>query len=149
MAIPGPNGAKVPNRPWDIRYPIERVKCFPVGSRLHILENRWSTPTDLDLPPRSRNEALASSMRRMGFCKEQGFGVDRVLFAVEVHKLPIPDFRHEKDSVKVVLHAPRRFADMIPMNTLNKRLMHFVQIPSASCRPWLICRDILSKFSTI
>ena len=33
--------------------------------------------------------------------------------------------------------------------TLMKRLMHFVQTPSASCRSWLICRDILSKFSTI
>ena len=45
MAIPGPNGAKVPNRSWDIRYPVERVKCFSVASRLQILENRWSTPT--------------------------------------------------------------------------------------------------------
>ena len=31
----------------------------------------------------------------------------------------------------------------------EKRLMHFVQTPSASCRSWLICRDILSKFSTV
>ena len=31
----------------------------------------------------------------------------------------------------------------------TKRLMHFVQTPSAFCRSWLICRNILSKFSTI
>ena len=124
MATPGPNGAKVPNRPWDIRYPIERVKCFPVASRLQFLENRWSTPTDLDLPPRSRNEALASSMRRMGFCEEQGSGVDRVLFAVEVHKLHAPEFRHEKDSVKVVLYAPRRFADMMPSERIRACYLH-------------------------
>ena len=29
------------------------------------------------------------------------------------------------------------------------RLKHFVQAPSASCRSWLILRDILSKFSAI
>ena len=28
------------------------------------------------------------------------------------------------------------------MEKKKKRLMHFVQTPSASCRSWLICRDI-------
>lgn len=78
----------------------------------------------LDLPPRSRNEALASSMRRMGFCEEQGSGVDKVLFAVELHQMPAPDFRHEHDSVKVVLYAPRRFADMTPTERVRACYLH-------------------------
>jgi ATP-dependent DNA helicase RecG len=66
----------------------------------------------LDSPPRSRNEALASLMRRMRLCEEQGTGIDKVLFSVELHQLPPPDFRVENTSVRVVLFAPRRFADM-------------------------------------
>lgn len=42
----------------------------------------------VDLPPRSRNETLASLMRRMGFCEEQGSGLDKVLEAVELFQLP-------------------------------------------------------------
>jgi ATP-dependent DNA helicase RecG len=66
----------------------------------------------LDSPPRSRNEALASLMRRMRLCEEQGTGIDKVVFAVELHQLPPPDFRMEGDAVRVVLFAPRQFADM-------------------------------------
>lgn len=66
----------------------------------------------LDSPPRSRNEALASLMRRMRLCEEQGTGIDKVLAAVELHQLPPPDFRVEGQAVRVVLFAPRRFADM-------------------------------------
>jgi predicted HTH transcriptional regulator len=33
----------------------------------------------IDLPPRSRNEAVASIMRRMGLCEEQGSGLDKVI----------------------------------------------------------------------
>ena len=66
----------------------------------------------LDSPPRSRNEALASLMRRMRMCEEQGTGIDKVLVAIELHQLPPPDFRVESDCVRVALFAPRRFADM-------------------------------------
>lgn len=34
----------------------------------------------LDTPPRSRNEAIASLMRRLGFCEEGGTGIDKVDF---------------------------------------------------------------------
>jgi predicted HTH transcriptional regulator len=72
----------------------------------------------LDSPPRSRNEALASLMRRMRLCEEQGTGIDKVIVAVELHQLPPPDFRKEGEAVRVVLYAPRRFADM----TLEERV---------------------------
>ncbi len=34
----------------------------------------------LDSPPKSRNEAIASFMRRIGVCEERGSGVDKVVF---------------------------------------------------------------------
>ncbi|MCY4051130.1 MAG: putative DNA binding domain-containing protein [Gammaproteobacteria bacterium] len=68
----------------------------------------------IDLPPRSRNETLASFMRRMGFCEEQGTGIDKVISTIELHQLPPPDFRAEGDAVRVKLFTPRRFAEMTP-----------------------------------
>lgn len=66
----------------------------------------------IDSPPRSRNEALAAFMRRAKICEEQGSGIDKVVAAVELYQLPPPDFRKEHDSTRVVLFAPRRFAEM-------------------------------------
>lgn len=68
----------------------------------------------LDSPPRSRNEALASLMRRMRLCEEQGTGIDKVLASAELHQLPPPDFEKvvAPPSVRASLFAPRRFADM-------------------------------------
>lgn len=39
----------------------------------------------LDNPPKSRNEALASMMRRIGICEERGSGVDKVVFQTELY----------------------------------------------------------------
>lgn len=78
----------------------------------------------LDAPPRSRNEALASLMRRMRLCEEQGTGIDKVLAAVELHQLPPPDFRTEGEAVRVVLFAPRRFADMTPEERVRACYQH-------------------------
>lgn len=66
----------------------------------------------LDSPPRSRNEALASLMRRMRLCEEQGTGIDKVLASAELHQLPPPDFQNVDTAVRATLFAPRRFADM-------------------------------------
>lgn len=66
----------------------------------------------IDLPPRSRNEALASLMRRMGMCEEQGSGLDKVINQVEIFQLPPPLFRECDDSMQVILYGPRAFAEM-------------------------------------
>lgn len=78
----------------------------------------------LDFPPRSRNEALASLMRRMRLCEEQGTGIDKVIVAVELHQLPAPDFRTEGDAVRAVLYAPRRFAEMTPQERVRACYQH-------------------------
>lgn len=78
----------------------------------------------LDFPPRSRNESLASLMRRMRLCEEQGTGIDKVFVAVELHQLPPPDFRVEGDAVRAVLFAPRRFAEMTPQERVRACYQH-------------------------
>lgn len=66
----------------------------------------------IDLPPRSRNESLASLMRRMGMCEEQGSGLDKVFREVELFQLPAPLLKANDTSMQVVLYGPRTFAEM-------------------------------------
>lgn len=60
----------------------------------------------IDSAPRSRNEAMASLMRRMRICEERGSGVDLAIEAVEEHQLPAPKFQREDDHMRVTLYAP-------------------------------------------
>ena len=80
----------------------------------------------IDYPPRSRNEALASLMRRMGLCEEQGTGIDKVVDAVEKAQLPPPEFRAEADATRVTLFGPRRFAGMTAEERLRACYQHAV-----------------------
>lgn len=66
----------------------------------------------LDNAPRSRNEKLASLMRRMGICEERGSGVDKVVAQIEVYQLPAPIFEATEDATRVVLLAHRPLARM-------------------------------------
>jgi len=80
----------------------------------------------IDLPPRSRNEALAALMRRMGICEEQGSGLDKVVSAVELFQMPPPLFRNEEASMQVVLYGPRTFANMTPDERVRACYQHAI-----------------------
>lgn len=80
----------------------------------------------IDLPPRSRNEALASLMRRMRMCEEQGSGLDKVVQACEVFQLPAPLFRAESNATQVVLYGPRSFAEMTQDERVRACYFHAV-----------------------
>jgi predicted HTH transcriptional regulator len=71
-----------------------------------------ATERFLDCPPKSRNEALASLMRRFGICEERGSGVDKVVAQVELHQLPPPLFEEPPGFTRVVLFAPRTLSEM-------------------------------------
>ncbi len=71
-----------------------------------------ATERFIDEPPRSRNEALAALMRRLNICEERGSGIDKVVFAVELARLPAPEFLVTENHTKVILYGPRDFADM-------------------------------------
>ena len=66
----------------------------------------------IDHAPRSRNEQLASTMRRMNFCEERGSGVDRAIEQCELYQLPAPDFIDETDFTRVTLFAPKTLRQM-------------------------------------
>lgn len=67
----------------------------------------------LDSPPRSRNEMLASFMRRLGVCEERGSGVDKVVAETELHQLPAPLFESPDGFTRAILftHRPLRQMD--------------------------------------
>lgn len=66
----------------------------------------------LDSPPKSRNEALASIMRRVGICEERGSGVDKVVFQSELYQLPAPLFEVIEDHTRATLFSYRPYAEM-------------------------------------
>lgn len=69
----------------------------------------------LDTPPKSRNESLASLMRRMGICEERGSGIDKVVFQTEAYQLPAPLFEVTGESTRAVLFAP------LPLTKMDKK----------------------------
>jgi ATP-dependent DNA helicase RecG len=71
-----------------------------------------ATDRFVDAPPRSRNEALASLMRRMGICEERGSGVDKVVSQTEFYQLPAPLFEVPIGSTRAVLFAHRPLSRM-------------------------------------
>src|SRR5690606_28607557 len=66
----------------------------------------------IDAAPRSRNEALASLMRRMGICEERGSGWDQIAALVESSDLPAPLVEADDDFMRVTLFAHRSFKDL-------------------------------------
>jgi len=66
----------------------------------------------IDETPRSRNEILASLMRRLNFCEERGTGIDKVIFQIEFFQLPAPDFRKTTQSTVAILYGPKKLKEM-------------------------------------
>jgi ATP-dependent DNA helicase RecG len=83
-----------------------------------------STLRFIDEPPQSRNEALASFMRRMNVCEERGSGIDKVVFQVELFQLPAPDFRKTESHTKVILFAPRKLSAMDRQDKIRACYQH-------------------------
>ena len=94
------------------------------GPMIEIFEDRMEitnpgiplvdTNRFLDTPPRSRNESLASFMRRIGVCEERGSGIDKVVFETEYYQLPAPYFEISGDNTRAVLFSQR------PLNKMDK-----------------------------
>lgn len=78
----------------------------------------------LDHPPRSRNEALASLMRRVGICEERGSGVDKVVFQTELYQLPAPAFEVVGESTRSTLFTPRPLMKMDPTDRVRAVYLH-------------------------
>jgi ATP-dependent DNA helicase RecG len=66
----------------------------------------------IDSPPQSRNEMLASFMRRINICEERGTGIDKVIFQTEQYQLPAPIFEVTDRHTRTVLFGHKAFAEM-------------------------------------
>ncbi len=61
---------------------------------------------------RSRNEKMASLMRRLNICEEKGSGIDKVIFQCELYELPAPYFVSTGVHTKVILYAHKQLREM-------------------------------------
>ena len=78
----------------------------------------------IDHAPISRNEKLASMMRRVKLCEERGSGIDRAIDQCELHQLPAPDFKAEESFTKVVMIAPQPLSKMNSYDKIRACYQH-------------------------
>jgi ATP-dependent DNA helicase RecG len=78
----------------------------------------------VDSPPKSRNEAMASFMRRVGICEERGSGIDKVVFQTEYFQLPAPLFEVPNESTRAVLFAHRPLKKMDKSDRVRACYLH-------------------------
>ena len=83
-----------------------------------------STERFLDSPPQSRNEALASFMRRVNICEERGSGIDKVVFQTEFYQLPAPIFEMTANHTRSVLFSHKDFAEMDKEDRIRACYLH-------------------------
>ncbi len=83
-----------------------------------------ATDRFLDSPPKSRNEAVASFMRRIGVCEERGTGIDKVVFQTEYYQLPAPMFEVTGEHTRAVLFAHKSLNDMDKNDKIRACYLH-------------------------
>lgn len=72
----------------------------------------------------SRNEDLASIMRRFRICEERGSGMDKVVFDIELFQLPAYNALLQEKHTKVILYAFRKFSDMDKLDRIRACYQH-------------------------
>lgn len=78
----------------------------------------------VDNPPKSRNEKLASMMRRLRMCEELGTGWDKIVISCELQQLPAPRIVLYEESTKVILFSEIPFTNLSIEDKLWACYMH-------------------------
>jgi ATP-dependent DNA helicase RecG len=78
----------------------------------------------IDTPPRSRNETLASLMRRFRICEERGSGIDKVVLQVELFQLPAPLFESPPGFTRTVLFSHKPLSGMDKADRVRACYLH-------------------------
>ena len=78
----------------------------------------------IDNPPKSRNEKLASLMRRMRMCEELGTGWDKIVLSCELLQLPAPKIELYEESTRVTLFSEMPFSSLSAEDKLRACYMH-------------------------
>jgi len=93
----------------------------------------------VDTPPKSRNETLASLMRRFHICEERGSGIDKVVSQVELFQLPAPLFEVPEGFTRSVLFAHKELTRMDKTEKVRACYLH-------ACLKWVM-KDYLTNAS--
>ena len=104
------------------------------GPMVEIFDNRIEitnpgeplvdTQRFVDAAPKSRNEKIASLMRRCRICEERGGGIDKVVAQVEMGQLPAPLFESSLDSTRTVLFSHKDMKDMDKADRVRACYLH-------------------------
>ncbi len=78
----------------------------------------------IDNPPKSRNEKLASLMRRLKMCEELGTGWDKIALSCEIMQLPAPRIDIYEDNVKVTMFSKKEFSSISQEDKLWACYLH-------------------------
>ena len=78
----------------------------------------------IDAPPRTRNEAMAAVMRRVGICEERGSGIDKAMLAIERAQLPAPRFETPPGATRVTVFARKHFKEMSRADRIRAVYQH-------------------------
>lgn len=78
----------------------------------------------IDNPPRSRNEKLASLMRKLRICEELGTGWDKIAIECELFQLPAPKIGIYEEHTRITIFAERRFSDLSEDDKLWSCYLH-------------------------
>ena len=85
----------------------------------------------VDTPPKSRNDGIASLMRRFRICEERGSGIDKVVLQIELFQLPAPIFEVPEGFTRAVLFAHRPLKDMDKADRVRACYLH-------ACLKWVM-----------
>ena len=83
-----------------------------------------STMRFVDHNPQSRNEKLASFMRRLNICEERGSGIDKVIFQCEYYQLPAPKFIEGENFTRIILYSYKTLRQMDKDDKTRACYMH-------------------------
>ena len=78
----------------------------------------------IDHNPISRNEKLASIMRRFNICEEKGSGIDKVVKSIELFQLPAPNFLEYDNGTKVIVYSYKKLNEMDREDKLRACYQH-------------------------
>ena len=83
-----------------------------------------NTERFLDSPPKSRNEAIASFLRRIGICEERGSGVDKIVSQTELYQLPAPIFEVTENHTRAILFSHKELREMDKADRIRACYLH-------------------------
>lgn len=116
-------------------YPVESIREFVanalvhqdfalpgIGPTIEIYSNRIEIYNPghplvepmrfMDTEPKSRNEKLTDTLRRLKVCEKRGSGVDRAVFMLELMQSPAPKIEKDGSGVKVTLYSHRKLNEL-------------------------------------